>query len=175
MGTPERLHEEFAPLYVGDPDRLAFPGSHPTPFARPSAGSGHRPSSICHNVRACHATDNRSAAHGAFHSENAGCPLLDVICGQVQGATTPQSLSIGRSIDRRAPRLPPQKQSRITVRALWESTLSTGPRMVPRRESDELAVSIEYRAITADGRTRHGSFKGVREDLMEQPKQPRRN
>jgi ATP-dependent DNA ligase len=47
--------------------------------------------------------------------------------------------------------------------------------MVPRRESDELAVSIEYRAITADGRTRHGSFKGVREDLMEQPKQPRRN
>jgi ATP-dependent DNA ligase len=30
----------------------------------------------------------------------------------------------------------------------------------------ELLVDVEYRAVTADGRLRHASFKGVREDLM---------
>jgi bifunctional non-homologous end joining protein LigD len=30
----------------------------------------------------------------------------------------------------------------------------------------QMLVDVEYRAITADGRLRHGSFKGMREDLM---------
>jgi bifunctional non-homologous end joining protein LigD len=29
----------------------------------------------------------------------------------------------------------------------------------------ELLVDVQYRAITPDGRLRHASFKGVREDL----------
>jgi bifunctional non-homologous end joining protein LigD len=34
----------------------------------------------------------------------------------------------------------------------------------------EVLADVEYRATTADGRMRHGSFKGVREDLMERPR-----
>ena len=30
----------------------------------------------------------------------------------------------------------------------------------------EMLVGVEYRAITPDGRLRHASFKGVRDDLM---------
>ena len=30
----------------------------------------------------------------------------------------------------------------------------------------KMLVDVEYRAVTADGRLRHASFKGVREDLM---------
>jgi bifunctional non-homologous end joining protein LigD len=30
----------------------------------------------------------------------------------------------------------------------------------------QVVVDVEYRAVTADGRMRHGSFKAVREDLM---------
>lgn len=32
----------------------------------------------------------------------------------------------------------------------------------------EMLVVVEYRAVTPDGRLRHASFKGVREDLMGQ-------
>lgn len=31
----------------------------------------------------------------------------------------------------------------------------------------EMLVDVEYRAVTSDGRLRHASFKGVREDLVE--------
>ena len=34
------------------------------------------------------------------------------------------------------------------------------------RVRPQVLADIEYRAITADGRMRHGSFKGVREDLL---------
>ena len=37
----------------------------------------------------------------------------------------------------------------------------------------EMLVDVEYRAITPDGRLRHASFKGVREDLMGRDKQPK--
>ncbi len=37
----------------------------------------------------------------------------------------------------------------------------------------EMLVDVEYRAVTADGRLRHASFKGVREDLSERPKRAR--
>ena len=33
----------------------------------------------------------------------------------------------------------------------------------------EILADVEYRALTGDGKVRHPSFKGIREDLMQPP------
>ncbi|MEI6557722.1 MAG: transposase [Rhodospirillaceae bacterium] len=38
-----------------------------SPQCNPGAGSGHKPSSICHSARACRARGSRPAAHRASH------------------------------------------------------------------------------------------------------------
>ena len=49
------------------PDRPAFEAGHPTRLVRPSAGTGHKPSSTCHNAHACRARDSPLAARVAYH------------------------------------------------------------------------------------------------------------
>jgi bifunctional non-homologous end joining protein LigD len=63
-----------------------------------------------------------------------------------------------------------------TARALREKldtvAVSKSPLTVPVTKPEatwvkpEVLADIEYRSITVDGRMRHGSFKGLREDLM---------
>jgi bifunctional non-homologous end joining protein LigD len=63
-----------------------------------------------------------------------------------------------------------------TARALREKldpiAVRKSPLSVPLKKpkatwvAPHVLADIEYRSITADGKMRHGSFKGVREDLM---------
>jgi bifunctional non-homologous end joining protein LigD len=61
----------------------------------------------------------------------------------------------------------------VAFRTARAAFVRSGQRPKAQWVRPDVLADIEYRALTGEGKLRHPSFKGLREDLMQAPKRKR--